>query len=409
VSNSGISGNPVYGMLLSHLDVGGFSDNIFPQYNQMGTQITHNYIHDAYEGGDYGHDIYLGSNVTTSTGTVIQGNIIANASDACVHVNGPMTNILIDSNMIYGCQQPITLQSGVSHSTVQNNTVHTSGTFSLQLYTYANSYSTQTWQCHDENYNLIRNNTFFTDGQSFDTSRVTPGANYAAVWAVDDGTCQTQAGYTPDLGHNTYANNILVHDCGTNCVGYIGPAIRYAGADAATYLSTDTYVNNLLNNFDLAAAVIDPVGTEIPGTYQNCAWFTSTANVPFGSGNVCGFNPLFSAANPQWSTTPASWNLAVLPSSPALAAGLASNAPAYDILGTARQAVPTIGAYEFPGSPCDLNGDGAVNAVDVQIAINQGVGLAACTNANLTGNGCNVVDVQRVINAALGGACVTGP
>lgn len=59
---------------------------------------------------------------------------------------------------------------------------------------------------------------------------------------------------------------------------------------------------------------------------------------------------------------------------------------------------------------CDLNGDGSVNVVDVQIAINQALGLAACTTANLQQNGqCNVIDVQRIIDVALGGSCVTGP
>jgi len=60
-------------------------------------------------------------------------------------------------------------------------------------------------------------------------------------------------------------------------------------------------------------------------------------------------------------------------------------------------------------NPCDLNADGAVNSLDVQIAINQALGMAACGNAALQQAGqCNVVDVQRVINASLGGACRTG-
>jgi len=59
---------------------------------------------------------------------------------------------------------------------------------------------------------------------------------------------------------------------------------------------------------------------------------------------------------------------------------------------------------------CDLNGDGSVNIVDVQLAINQALGTAACTTASLQQNGqCNVVDVQRIINTALGGTCITGP
>jgi hypothetical protein len=60
-------------------------------------------------------------------------------------------------------------------------------------------------------------------------------------------------------------------------------------------------------------------------------------------------------------------------------------------------------------NPCDLNSDGVVNAADVTIAINQALGTTACTNAALQGNGqCNVIDVQRIINASLGGSCRTG-
>ncbi len=58
---------------------------------------------------------------------------------------------------------------------------------------------------------------------------------------------------------------------------------------------------------------------------------------------------------------------------------------------------------------CDLNGDGVVNSLDVQMAINQALGTAACINADLYQSGqCSVVDVQRVINASLGAVCKIG-
>ena len=335
----------VYGMTYSHNDVGGFTDNIFIQYNQMGTQITHDYVHDSYAGGDFGHGIYLGSNVTTSSGTTIQGNIFLNAEQACIHANGPMTSILIDSNMIYGCNQGILFQSGVAHSTVQNNTLHTVATTPFELNTYANSYSTNPWQCHDENYNLIVNNTIFMDGQSYNTSIVTDeDSGHGDIEVIDDGTCQAQAGYTPDLGHNTYSNNLLVHYCGTNCVDYIGPIVRYGGTQDVTYRTSDTYSNNLLNNYDAATHIIDPLDNVV---FQNCSWFENTANIPLASGTVCGSSPLFVAANPQWNTLPQNWNLAVYSTSPAVNAALASTAPAYDIVGNIRQSTPTIGAYDM--------------------------------------------------------------
>jgi hypothetical protein len=56
---------------------------------------------------------------------------------------------------------------------------------------------------------------------------------------------------------------------------------------------------------------------------------------------------------------------------------------------------------------CDLNGDGLVNSADVQLAINMSLGLTGCS-ANIAGaNVCNVIVVQRVVNASLGGACLT--
>ena len=55
-------------------------------------------------------------------------------------------------------------------------------------------------------------------------------------------------------------------------------------------------------------------------------------------------------------------------------------------------------------NPFDINGDGAVNAVDVQLVINAALGISiAPFNADVNGSGSvNAVDVQLVINAALG-------
>jgi len=60
-------------------------------------------------------------------------------------------------------------------------------------------------------------------------------------------------------------------------------------------------------------------------------------------------------------------------------------------------------------SSCDLNWDGVVNILDVQIAINQVLGVVQCGNADLMQTGfCTAIDIQRVINAALGSTCKTG-
>ena len=59
-------------------------------------------------------------------------------------------------------------------------------------------------------------------------------------------------------------------------------------------------------------------------------------------------------------------------------------------------------------SPCDINGDGAVNVTDINISRDAAIGKVSCSG-DLDKNGrCDVVDTQRVVNASLGGACKTG-
>jgi len=103
-------------------------------------------------------------------------------------------------------------------------------------------------------------------------------------------------------------------------------------------------------------------------------------------------------------------------SSPLIAAGAALPSLTGDHDGVTRpQTGYDIGGYQFfqgttpPASnSCDLNSDGVVNTSDVMIAINQALGTAPCTNANLSQDGCTVVDVQRVVNASLGQTCRVG-
>jgi hypothetical protein len=68
-----------------------------------------------------------------------------------------------------------------------------------------------------------------------------------------------------------------------------------------------------------------------------------------------------------------------------------------------------LGGGGLPAKTCDLNADGVVNILDVQIAVMQATGAAPCGTADLIGNGvCSATDVQRVGTAALGGVCQVG-
>jgi len=63
----------------------------------------------------------------------------------------------------------------------------------------------------------------------------------------------------------------------------------------------------------------------------------------------------------------------------------------------------TSGASQAKGPFGDIDGNGVVNAVDVQLVINGALGIPVPYNTDITGSGTtNAVDVQLVINAALG-------
>jgi hypothetical protein len=71
-------------------------------------------------------------------------------------------------------------------------------------------------------------------------------------------------------------------------------------------------------------------------------------------------------------------------------------------------AVPVL-AWPQGTSACDFVAPyGTVDVADVQAIINMTLGISPCT-VNIGGSGvCNAAVVQRVINAALGGTCLTG-
>jgi hypothetical protein len=64
------------------------------------------------------------------------------------------------------------------------------------------------------------------------------------------------------------------------------------------------------------------------------------------------------------------------------------------------------GFAQGAANACDLNADGAVNVLDVQLAINMYLGIISCTADIDTLNVCNSDVVNAVVTAALGGSCI---
>lgn len=64
------------------------------------------------------------------------------------------------------------------------------------------------------------------------------------------------------------------------------------------------------------------------------------------------------------------------------------------------------GFAQVAANACDLNADGAVNVLDVQLAIDMYLAIIPCTADIDTLNVCNSDVVNAVVTAALGGTCV---
>ena len=65
----------------------------------------------------------------------------------------------------------------------------------------------------------------------------------------------------------------------------------------------------------------------------------------------------------------------------------------------------TVSQAGFTYSPCNAQQDGSITVADVQLMINEALGLAAALNDLNADNVVNAVDIQIVIDVALGVGC----
>ena len=85
--------------------------------------------------------------------------------------------------------------------------------------------------------------------------------------------------------------------------------------------------------------------------YQLCAYdFRAIPERKPGRRNQFASNPTLVAVNPAWYNTAQSFDFQLQAGSPAMGAGLASDAPATDIMGKPRGSTPDVGAYQSSGN-----------------------------------------------------------
>ena len=230
-------------------------------------------------------------------------------------------------------------------------------------------------------------------------TNVTPlaaGASYQPISV----TVNVAAGATPQV-----TNQVTVSGGGSLAAGaedavFISspnPALQISATHAGNFAlgQTATYTIGVGNQFSVAATnssvtVTDSLPTglslaSMAGTGWACTSNTCTRSDALVGG--ASYNPITVTVNVA-SNAPST-----VTNSATVSGGGSASATATD---------PTT----IVGNPCDINGTGVVNVADVQIIINEALGVAPAKN-DLNGDGVvNVADVQIEINAALGLGCI---
>ncbi len=442
---NGSSVSTFHDNIFRHLDAGEGGCGLgalFADNGLVNITVEYSVFHDNdCGGGSCQHGIYFGSNDVVSSNVTIHRNLFFNNAWNGIHFNGRVTNLTVEQNVIYNVGvAAISFQNGVSSSFVRANLIFNGGSKGVDMDDY------ESGQCYgvtpgsgrnpicpyDQINNLFENNTFYMTAflaNPLDSGTAVTGVPAIQVTNNTTGcgtyTC-TPAAHIGNLGGNTFRNNVFVVQGDLNGVIHYPPIVYPAcqpgtggpGQPGCLFDSSNTYLSTSTFDHNVFYQANGVGGTGVigfgPGSVAGWANYTCATATTITTMTGCTTaNPQFVAASPAFWSSPAQYSFRLLSSSPALHTGSAVSAPAYDLTGTPFASTPSIGPYEASGATtvlsCDLNGDGVVNILDVQSAINQALGVSSCTNASLQQNGqCNIIDVQRVITASLGGNCLFG-
>jgi trimeric autotransporter adhesin len=200
------------------------------------------------------------------------------------------------------------------------------------------------------------------------------------------------------IGQSTIEDPHPSHIDMVNCTlaGNTGGLAAVYGDDGTMRLTNCILWNLGLDEIGPRSAVVN--NCDVEGGWP-------TSGYPYLGGNNIDADPLFVDA--------ANGNLRLQADSPCIDAGTSEyyasrlgttqDAPRADIRGVPRPMGGgfDIGAYEYFDP--DVNGDEAVNVLDLQLVLNVALGLLALPAADVNLDGAvNALDIQIVINAALG-------
>ena len=345
------------------------------------------------------HCMYLGSDSLPSANVTVRHNLCYRLAENGIKFNGRVTNLVVDSNISHSNgSSGIDLSEGVANSFITNNLVFQSAGVGIHLYNYFNTgcdIIPPTNICpHDENNNTFENNTVFQGAYDW---------HGTGIGGIPFGI-GNEPGFPGDMppsafnqGNQIFRNNIFYSQTSAPPIFF---QEQNQGYSLAYALDNSTYTDNVIyySGSSTVAGYSIWNGSATVETDYTCSGLAAVATVA----GCINSDPLFTAIS-TWNT-PGLFNFIPKAGSPAVSAGTATGAPAIDIVGVPRTNPPDIGAYQDQPptfSPCDLNQDGVVNVIDVQLAVEMVWGSQPCPMSS-----CTITLYNAVLAAALpGGSC----
>jgi Right handed beta helix region len=323
-----ITGPPLFhDVIIQNFDCANCSRGMLIQNGLLNLIIQDSVIHDMPYGRGT-HPVYLGSDAAPSRNVIVRRNLVFNsgAEGNGVQFNGRVTNLVVDSNIIYNSEGAgISLLQGVSNSLITDNLIfnHANGGIKIMNYPSGSPYIL----AYDQTGNVIENNTIWQGTNDwYDGEAITS----SPIYVFHAGGLK--AG---NLGGNIFRNNILVTSFGAGA-----PAIDFRDADRPDELQTSTFQNNIV----WSTTVTNVVAANGPRKYD-CAQFVAATTHSSGCVNS---KPLFADVHTGYYKQPLKFDFMLRAGSPAIGAGTPTGAPSTDLKGVARPNPPSIGAYEYP-------------------------------------------------------------
>jgi hypothetical protein len=361
-------------LTLRYIEVDRHGQGFYGGDGSANNLFEYNVIHDTNLYGSATHGMYIVARTGTTpaqTNMVIRNNICWNPGVTCIQHTGPVTNLVIEGNLIYNvpatAASAISLEQRNTNSFIRNNVVFNSDVKALVFAIYESTIATNL--PGDQNNNLIENNTFIIPAKKWENGAANSAGPVIQVGVANPGIA---CGSTYDQGHNTYRNNVIMNLSGGPSfyfTSYTGDAngtyLTNGQIDPRTWSATTTWINNTIyqpstTNVLYYSNQSGTIGTPPCGIptlvqgYQDLATFLSSA----GSGTTGNLtsNPTFTAYLDTYWSTPSSFDFRPQSTSPTINAGVSSTAT-IDVIGHGRTTTPTIGAYQNnPGGTAITNG-----------------------------------------------------